>query len=105
MSQAPEQPKPVESQAPEQPKPVDRNAFIWNGMCLFLSILILAFGASLMFCTPTLLNDVIQKQGVQIIVITVTLPVVAFLLAMEKIPKEAGLSLLGAIIGYAFGKG
>ena len=79
------------------------SAHLWNGFILTLCILLLVFGGIFIFRTPTLFNEVVQKQGIQIIIITFILPVVTFLLATEKIPKEAGLSLLGTIIGYAFG--
>jgi hypothetical protein len=78
------------------------NAIIWNMTIVLLSVLILFFGV-LVYCTPEMFRGVIQKQGIQIIVITFTMPVILFLLATDKIAKEAGLSLLGAIVGYAFG--
>ena len=79
--------------------------YIWNAMIMTLCILLFAFGAIFMFWTPDLFKNVVQDQGIQIVVIIFALPVITFLLATEKISKEAGLSLLGAIIGYAFGKG
>ena len=79
------------------------SAQLWNGFIMTLCILLLVFGGIFIFWTPPLFNDVVQKQGMQIIVIILTLPVVTFLLATDKLPKEAGLSLLGAIIGFAFG--
>ena len=77
--------------------------FLWNAMVMRLCILLLVFGGIFMFWTPVLFKEVVQTQGIQIVVIIFTLPVITFLLATEKISKEAGLSLLGAIIGYAFG--
>src|SRR6516225_9149765 len=82
---------------PKEHKP----EYIWNALILTLCILLLAFGGIFMFWTPVLFKEVVEKQGIQIVVIIFTLPVITFLLATEKISKEAGLSLLGAIIGYA----
>ncbi len=78
-------------------------AYIWNATVMTLCILLLALGGIFMFWTPALFQEVVQKQGIQIVTIVFTLPVVTFLLATAKISNEAGLSLLGAIIGYAFG--
>jgi hypothetical protein len=80
--------------------------FLWNAMVMRLCILLLVFGGIFMFWTPEIFKSVVEGQGIQIIIIIFALPVITFLLAMDKISKEAGLSLLGAIIGYdAFGKG
>lgn len=75
----------------------------WNLLVVILCCLIVLFGGVVFFFTPESLHGLIQKNGFQILVMTFTLPVILFLLAMEKIPKEAGLSLLGTILGYAFG--
>ena len=93
-----------EEHEPKDHKPKDHKPeYIWNALILTLCILLLAFGGIFMFWTPVLFKEVVEKQGIQIVVIIFTLPVITFLLATEKISKEAGLSLLGAIIGYAFG--
>src|SRR6516225_9563352 len=87
---------------PEEHEPKEHKPeYIWNALILTLCILLLAFGGIFMFWTPVLFKEVVEKQGIQIVVIIFTLPVITFLLATEKISKEAGLSLLGAIIGYA----
>lgn len=85
-------------------EPIAWNTVIWNAMVAIFCVLFLLFGLILIFFTPETFRDVVQKYGIQIITITFTVPAIAFLLAMDKISKEAGLSLLGAIIGYAFGK-
>jgi hypothetical protein len=85
-------------------EPINWNSIIWNATVLILSILILAFGAAVIYFTPQSLGDVVNRHGIQLLVVTLTLPVVLFLLALNKISNEAGLSLLGAVIGYAFGK-
>jgi hypothetical protein len=83
---------------------MDIGSVLWNIMVMTLCILLLVFGGIFMFWTPEIFREVVKNQGIQIIIITFALPVITFLLAMDKISKEAGLSLLGAIIGYAFGK-
>jgi hypothetical protein len=83
---------------------MEMGSVVWNTMVMTLCILLLVFGGIFMFWTPEIFRDVVKNQGIQIIIITFALPVITFLLAMDKISKEAGLSLLGAIIGYAFGK-
>ena len=77
---------------------------LWNTMVMTLCILLLVFGGIFIFWTPEIFKEVAKNQGIQIIIVIFALPVITFLLAMHKISKEAGLSLLGAIIGYAFGK-
>ncbi len=79
------------------------SAHLWNGFILTLCILLLALGGIFIFWTPKLFETTVQNQGIQIIIIVFAFPVVTFLLATGKISREAGLSLLGAIIGYAFG--
>jgi hypothetical protein len=83
---------------------MEMGSVVWNTMVMTLCILLLVFGGIFMFWTPEIFRDVVKNQGIQIIIITFALPVITFVLAMDKISKEAGLSLLGAIIGYAFGK-
>jgi hypothetical protein len=78
---------------------------LWNTFVLTLCILLLVFGGLFMFRTPEIFQGVVKSQGIQVFIIIFALPVITFLLATDKISKEAGLSLLGAIIGYAFGKG
>ena len=77
----------------------------WNLLVVILCLVIIAFGSVFMFFTPELHHGLVQEHGLRIFVLTFTLPVILFLLAMEKIPKEAGLSLLGTILGFAFGTG
>lgn len=49
--------------------------------------------------------DQVHRSLVQILALALTLPSIVFLMLYGLIPSEAGVGLLGTIVGYAFGVG
>jgi hypothetical protein len=75
----------LEEHKPKEHEPKEHKPeYIWNAMILTLCILLLGFGGIFMFWTPVLFKEVVEKQGIQIVVIIFTLPVITFLLVFSK---------------------
>jgi hypothetical protein len=81
---------------------MDIRQILWH---VVLGILVVGtLGAGLWLGAPLIQNAQSPKEALQAVVALLSLPVVLYLGAFEKISKEALTTMLGVIIGFAFGK-